>query len=90
MKITSYLKKVSNSKEYPIYIRLRDNFDGKEYQSIISIGFNTDPKYFKNGSISSRSSNYHEINEEITSTITELRLILVELKREGKIPYQIW
>ena len=63
-----------------------DNFDGKEYQSIIGIGYDLEPKYFKNGSISSRSSNYHEINEEINSTITELRLILIELKRENKIP----
>ena len=63
-----------------------DNFDGKEYQSIIGIGYVLEPKYFKNGSISSRSSNYHEINEEINSTITELRLILIELKRENKIP----
>ena len=86
MKITPYLKKTTNSKKYPIYIRLRDNFDGKEYQSIISSGYDLEPKYFKNGSISSRSVNYHEINEEITSIITELRIILSELKREDKIP----
>ena len=65
---------------------MRDNFDGKEYQSIISCGYDIEPKYFKNGSISSRSVDYHEINEEITSIITELRIILAELKRENKIP----
>ena len=86
MKITPYLKKITNSKKYPIYIRLRDNFDGKEYQSIISCGYDIEPKYFKNGSISSRSGYYHEINEEITSIITELRIILAELKREDKNP----
>ncbi len=80
MKITPYLKKITNSKKYPIYIRLRDNFDGKEYQSIIRCGYDLEPKYFKNGSISSCSSNYHEINEEINSIITDLRIILSELK----------
>ena len=74
MKISPYLKKISNSKEYPIYIRLRDTFDGKEYQSIISVGFEVEPKYFKNGSISSQLSNYHDINEQINSIITELTL----------------
>ena len=86
MKISPYLKKTSNSKEYPIYIRLRDTFDGKEYQSIISVGFEVEPKYFKNGSISSRLSNYHDINEQINSIIIELRLILSEFKREGNTP----
>ena len=86
MKITPILKLDKNSKKSPIFIRLRDRFDGKDFQSTINVGFSIEPKYFKDGSVSSRSGNYHEINEEITSIITELRIVLSELKREDKIP----
>ena len=82
MKITPILKLDKSSKKSPIFIRLRDRYDGKDYQSTINVGFSIEPKYFNDGSISSRSSNYHEINEEITSIITELRIVLAELKRE--------
>lgn len=86
MKITPILKLDKSSKKSPIFIRLRDRYDGKDFQSTINVGFSVEPKYFNDGSISSRSNNYHEINEEITSIITELRIVLVELKREDKIP----
>ena len=86
MKITPILKLDKSSKKSPIFIRLRDRYDGKDFQSTINVGFSIEPKYFNDGSISSRSINYHEINEEITSIITELRIILSELKREDKIP----
>lgn len=89
MKITPILKLDKNSKKSPIFIRLRDRFNGKDFQSTINVGFSIEPKYFKDGSVSSRSGNYHEINEEITSIITELRIVLSELKREIKSHYQI-
>lgn len=86
MKITPIIKLDINSEKSPIFIRLRDNYEGKDYQSIISIGKEVEPKYFNNGSISSRSSDFHEINNEIALISSELNLILSELKRDGKIP----
>ena len=35
MKITPILKLDKNSKKSPIFIRLRDRFDGKDFQSTI-------------------------------------------------------
>ena len=86
MKITPIIKLDINSEKSPIFIRLRDNYEGKDYQSIISIGKEIEPKYFNNGSISSRSSDFHEITNEIALISSELNLILSELKRDGKIP----
>ena len=65
MKITPILKLDKNSKQSPIFIRLRDRFDGKDFQSTINVGFSIEPKYFKDGSVSSRTGNYHEINSSI-------------------------
>ena len=57
MKITPILKLDKNSKKSPIFIRLRDRFDSKDFQSTINVGFSIEPKYFKDGSVSSRSGN---------------------------------
>jgi hypothetical protein len=86
MKINPIIKLIRSSNKSPIFIRLRDKFEGKDYQSTISVGKEVEPKYFNNGSISSRAQDFHDINEVINSITTELRLILTELKREGKIP----
>ena len=86
MKITPILKIDKNSLKSPIFVRLRDRYESKDFQSTINVGYSIEPRYFKNGSVSSRSINYYEINEEITLIISELRLILVELKREDLIP----
>jgi len=51
MKITPILKLDKNSKKSPIFIRLRDRFDGKDFQSTINVGFSIEPKYFKDGSV---------------------------------------
>ena len=65
MKITPILKLDKNSKNSPIFIRFRDRCDGKDFQSTINVGFSIEPKCFKDGSVSSRSGNYHELNSLI-------------------------
>lgn len=85
MKITPYLKK-SKSKSHELYIRLRDQYEGKDYQSVIGLGYVIDPKHFKGGSVSSRHPDYLLINEELNTVISDLRRILVEVKSDGKIP----
>ena len=76
MKITPYLKRTQGF-ESPIYIRLRDTFNGTDSQSIIGVGFSVEPKYFKNGLVSTRHPDYLLINEEINRIISELNRIYV-------------
>jgi hypothetical protein len=85
MKITPYLKR-TQSLESPIYIRLRDTYNGSDNQSIISVGFSVEPKYFKNGLVTTRHSDYLLINEEINRIIAELNRIYIEFKTQGSIP----
>jgi len=85
MKITPYLKR-TQSFESPIYIRLRDTNNGSDNQSIISVGFSVEPKYFKNGLVTTRHSDYLLINEEINRIISELNRIYIEFKTQGSIP----
>ena len=65
---------------------MRDQYEGKDYQSIIGMGYVIDPKHFKGGSVSSRHPDYLLINEELNTVISDLRRILVEVKSDGKIP----
>jgi integrase len=85
MKIVPFLK-INKSKSHELYVRMRDSYEGKDYQSTIGLGHVIDPKHFKGGRVSTRHPDYLIINEELNGIISELRRILVDVKNEGKYP----
>ena len=59
MKITPILKLDKNSKKSPIFIRLRDRFDGEDFQSTINAGFRKLTNGYINKLLSSLGSFLH-------------------------------
>lgn len=88
MKIT-LIHKISktNSKESPIFIRLRSkDLNGNYSSSLISTGISVFPKFFKNGVIKSSSPNFNNHQRVINNILLELETLSLQIKEDGFEP----
>jgi len=87
MKISLYQQKGSDNKsEELLYFRLRFKNLKKWESSYISTSVKVLPKHFKNGSISTRTSNYNDKMKIINSMFDDLENIVGELHELNHIP----
>ena len=73
--------------EVPLYLRLRFTLsDGKQTESNISTGLHIRPIHLKNGVLSSRTPNYNQKTEHISTIRTDLEYVITEIRKDGYIP----
>ena len=85
MNISYVLKKQSINKdgEYPIYIRLRKNVDGKWEETSIPTNVRVLPKFFKEGNIKTKEPNYNEKSRILDNLYNDIKTLEFEGLGEG-------
>lgn len=92
MNISYVLKKQSINKdgEYPIYIRLRKNLNGKWEETSIPTKIRVLPKYFKKGNIKTNEPSYEVKRDTLGDYYSDIKSLESEGLEEGINPTPKW